>query len=96
MSQRFRRLNRISRKNIGTFFKDTDQFDKFCDRFNIMIGRLKDKMETSVIPPNKPFFAKVKKLKAVLILNRVYSGIDVKKSSPKAAHFECGGRRDTN
>ena len=33
-----------------------------------MIGRLKDKMETSVIPPNKPFFAKVKKLKAVLIL----------------------------
>ncbi len=33
-----------------------------------MIGRLKDKMETSVIPTNKPFFAKVKKLKAVLIL----------------------------
>jgi hypothetical protein len=29
MSQRFRRLNGISRKNIGTFFKDTDQFDKF-------------------------------------------------------------------
>lgn len=49
-----------------------------------MIGRLKDKMETSVIPPNKPlFFAKVKKLKAVLILNRVYSGIDVKKAARK-------------
>ena len=47
-----------------------------------MIGRLKDKMETSVIPPN-PFFAKVKKLKAVLILNRVYSGIDVKKAARK-------------
>mgnify|MGYP000934054123 CR=1 len=34
-----------------------------------MIGRLKDKMETSV--------------KAVLILNRVYSGIDVKKAARK-------------
>lgn len=34
-----------------------------------MIGRLKDKMETSV--------------KAVSILNRVYSGIDVKKAARK-------------
>ena len=49
-----------------------------------MIGRLKDKMGTSVIPPQiNPFFAKVKKLKAVLILNRVYSGIDVKKAARK-------------
>ena len=29
MLQRFRRLHRISRKNIGTLFKDTDQLDKF-------------------------------------------------------------------
>ena len=55
-----------------------------------MIGRLKDKWKRLLYPQINPFFAKVKKLKAVLILNRVYSGIDVKKSSPKAAHFECG------
>ena len=60
-----------------------------------MIGRLKDKMETSVIPPN-PFFAKVKKLKAVLILNRVYSGIDVKKAARKLLILSMVRRRDTN
>ena len=29
-----------------------------------MIGRLKDKMETSVIPPNKPLFCKGQKIKS--------------------------------
>ena len=47
-----------------------------------MIGRLKDKMENVCYTPQiNPFFAKVKKLKAVL--NRVYSGIDVKKAARK-------------
>ena len=46
-----------------------------------MIGRLKDTMETAV--------------KAVSISNGVYSGIDVKKSSPKAAHSECGADGET-
>ena len=48
-----------------------------------MIGRLKDKWKRLLYPQINPFFAKVKKLKAVLILNRVYSGIDVKKAARK-------------
>ena len=48
-----------------------------------MIGRLKDKWKRLLYPQINPFFAKVKKLKAVLILNRVYSGIDAKKAARK-------------
>ena len=47
-----------------------------------MIGRLKDKMETSV--------------KAVSILNRVYSGIDVKKAARKLLILSVVRRRDTH
>ena len=47
-----------------------------------MIGRLKAKMETSV--------------KAVSILNRVYSGIDVKKAARKLLILSVVRRRDTN
>lgn len=47
-----------------------------------MIGRLKDKMETSV--------------KAVSILNRVYSGIDVKKAARKLLILSVVRRRDSN
>ena len=47
-----------------------------------MIGRLKDTMETAV--------------KAVSILNRVYSGIDVKKAARKLLIFSVVRRRDTN
>lgn len=52
-----------------------------------MIGRLKDKWKRLLYPQINPFFAKVKKLKAVLILNRVYSGIDVKKKQPESCSF---------
>ena len=47
-----------------------------------MIGRLKDTMETAV--------------KAVSILNRVYSGIDVKKAARKLLIFSVVRRRDSN
>lgn len=47
-----------------------------------MIGRLKDTMETAV--------------KAVSILNRVYSGIDVKKAARKLLILSVVRRRDTN
>ena len=47
-----------------------------------MIGRLKDKMETSV--------------KAVSISNGVYSGIDVKKAARKLLILNVVRRRDKN
>lgn len=47
-----------------------------------MIGRLKDTMETAV--------------KAVSILNRVYSGIDVKKAARKLLILSVVRRRDTH
>ena len=47
-----------------------------------MIGRLKDKMETSVIPTNKSLFCKGQKIKSSFDFG-YYSGIDVKKAARK-------------